>query len=362
MNKLTRVLALALAVCLCLPLVALGDEEMTQIKGTLKNSIKLKKSYPDNPVVEGVSPITGLPTDGEPYTPIVIDLDGSPSAYPHWGINDADILFQVPNAGSGSTKLMALFADTYPEQAGGVRSARGSMVPVALAFDAAFAYAGIAPVKGANANVDDLTRKYNMKKGVKAYNLISGSQEYRSRIQDINEPHNLSAHIKEIHEHLIAENVPFEVRPFRFTDTPRTDGAAASYIKIVHRGDSVKKPVNASSTSYFTYNEGLGGYTRAYSEGEDVDRYTGMAPVFTNVIVLRVKFRWQNSYVYLDGHLTGTGVIEIFQNGRYVRGAWKRDKATSRLILIGPDGNELELQRGKSFIVVTNDATGVSYR
>lgn len=362
MKKLTRVLALALVLCLCLPLFAQADEEMTQIKGTLKNSIKLKKSYPANPAVEGESPITGLPASGEVYTPIVIDLDGSPSAYPHWGINDADILFQVPNAGSGSTKLMALFADRYPEQAGGVRSARASMVPVALCFDAAFAYAGIAPVKGKNANVDDLTRKYNMKKGEKAYNMLGESQSYRSRVKDINEPHNLSCHVQAIHQHLIDEGVSFEVRPFRFTDAPRTDGSAASYIKIVHRGDKTSKPVNPGSTSYFTYHEELGGYTRAYSEGEDVDRYTGEAPVFANVIVLRVKFRWQNSYVYLDGHLTGTGVIEIFQNGRYVRGAWKRDKATDRLILIGPDGAELELQRGKSFIVVTNDATGVSYR
>ncbi|MBR4459763.1 MAG: DUF3048 domain-containing protein [Clostridia bacterium] len=362
MKKLTRVIALALILCLCLPLLAQAEDNMTQIKGTLKNSIKLKKSYPANPEIEGESPITGLPTNGEPYTPIIIDLDGSPAAYPHWGINDADMLFQVPNAGAGSTKLMALFTSTYPDQAGGVRSARGSMVPVALCFDAAFGYAGIAPVKGKNANVDDLTKKFNMKKGVKAYNLLGESQAYRSRIQGINEPHNLSAHIKQIHEHLIAENVPFEVRPFRFTDTPRTDGKNASYIKIVHRGDSVKKPVNPSSTSFFTYDEALGGYTRAYSEGEDVDRYTGVAPVFANVIVLRVKFRWQNSYVYLDDHMSGTGVIEIFQNGHYVRGAWKRESATSRLILIGPDGNELELQRGKTFIVVTNDATGVSYR
>ncbi|MBR4710734.1 MAG: DUF3048 domain-containing protein [Clostridia bacterium] len=362
MKKITRILALAMVLCLCLPLLAQGEEAMTQIKGTLKNTIKLKKNYPANPVVEGESPVTGLPSSGEAYTPILIDLDGAPQAYPHWGINEADWLFQVPNAGVGSTKLMALYTETYPEQAGGVRSARASMLPVAYAFDAAFAYAGIAPVEGKNVNVDTINRKYGYKKGEKSFNLIADQSAFRSRFKDVYEPHNLSCHIAQLHQHLIDTGVSFTKRPFRFADAPRTDGAAASVVRIVHRGDTTDKPVNPSSTATFTYSEALGGYTRAYSEGEDVDRYTGEAPVFANLIVLRVKFRWQKGYVYLDDHMTGTGVIEIFQNGRYVRGAWKREGVMDRLILIGPDGTELELQRGKTFMVVTNDATGVSYR
>ena len=55
------------------------------------------------------------------------------------------------------------------------------------------------------------------------------------------------------------------------------------------------------------------------------------------------------------------GCAEIFQNGKYVRGAWTREEADSRLVLVDEDGSELRLQRGKSFIVITNDVSDVVY-
>ena len=49
-----RIFALFLILVLLLGSVACA-EDMTLIKNTTKNTIKLKKSYPDNPVVEGIS-------------------------------------------------------------------------------------------------------------------------------------------------------------------------------------------------------------------------------------------------------------------------------------------------------------------
>ncbi len=371
MKTLRRAAALALVLCFCLGM-AMAEENPTQIKGTLKAPIKLQKEYPDNPVTEGISPTTGLPAGDEAYTPILVILDGG--AYPHWGIMDADIMFQVPNQGKGNTKLLALFADRYPEETGGVRSARASMVPIAAAWDAAFAYAGIAPVQGSNVNVDGLTLKWGLrKKGdpFKCFYLLGNNVNWRARKEEITAPGNLSCFIRNIHEELAArEDMTFAPRPFLFTDEPRTEGADASWIKIVHRGDSLSNPVSASSTSFFEYDEAQGGYLRYYSAGEDknrtheldADRYTGEAPVFANVLVIRVKFAWQNKYIYYKNHLVGSGCCEIFQNGRYVQGAWYRKDVNSRIVFVGPDGQELPMQRGKTFIVVANDASGVSYR
>ena len=361
-----RIVAVMLAAVLLLTAFAAlaEDEDATQIEGTLKNKIKLKKNYPDNPVIEGVSPTTGLPASGEAYTPILLVIDGKPDCKPNWGIGDADIMFQVPNAGGGATKYLALFADHYPQIAGSVRSGRASMVPVAKAWDAAFAYAGGPPeaIKGGNVQIKTLISKWKMtdkNRKYKNYNLLGS---YAQREDFLPTPHNASAQIWDIHENAIAEGVDFEQRPLLFTDEPRTTGAQAVYIKMVHRGDTLSKPVNASSTNYFYYDEAQGGYTRQHTTYDDKDRFTGETMVYSNVIVMRIKFNWQENYVFYKDHMVGSGVAEIFQNGHYVRGAWSRKDQNSRLVFIDENGEELAFQRGKSFIVITNDATGVSYR
>ena len=362
MKKLS-ILALLLAVCLCCTGLGLADSAYTTIRGSLRAPVQLRRTYPDNDAVAGISGTTGLPASGEAYTPIIVDLDGG--AYPHWGICDADVVYQVPNQGAGSTKLLALFADHYPESAGGVRSARASMVPIAKTWDAAFAYAGIAPVDGNDVNVDSLTRRWGMRKSgdtYKCFNLLGSNQSWRMRRNDVSAPGNLACYVRNIHNELIQNNVTFEQRSFRFTDVPRADGTPAVDIRIQHRGDTSDKPVNPNSTSTFQYDEAEGGYVRYYCDGLDADRDTGAYPVYANVIVVRVQFRWQSGYLYFDNHLVGSGCIEIFQNGHYVQGAWYRDGVDSRLVLVGPDGEELEMQRGKTFIVVTNDVTEVAYR
>lgn len=353
-----RALSMLMIFVLLFSSVALA-EDMTLIKNTTKNSIKLKKSYPDNPVIEGVSSTTGLPASGESYTPIMVVLDNAEAAYPHWGVSQADIIFQVPNAGAGATKLMALFADHYPEYAGGARSARASMVPVVKAWDAAFAYAGGPELKNNNVDPSSLMSKFGMWKTKRCYNLLSG---YAHRVEGIKRPHNSSVHVQEIRQVLLDNNITFEQRPFLFTDDPRTEGETAATVKVIHRSDDKKSKSNAASNATFNYDADLDAYIRTNSSGDYVDRDNGEVVPFANVIVLRVKFNWNSGYVYLKSHLVGSGVAEIFQNGKYVRGAWFRKSQDDRIVFVGPDGKELPMQRGKTFIVVTNDVTEVSYR
>lgn len=353
-----RVFTLILAALMLFASVA-GAEGMTLIGDTQKNRIDLKKSYEENPVMDTVSPTTGLPASGEAYTPILMVLDNAEEAYPHWGVSQADIFFQVPNAGSGATKLMALFADQYPELAGGARSARGSMVPLAMAWDAAFAFAGGPELENNNTDPSKLMSKFGMWKAGLGYNLLGS---YSQREKFVKNPHNLSAQIRGIHENLIEDGVEFTKYPFYFTSEPRTEGETAEYIEILHYGDSKDNGSNPASAASYTYKADLGAYIRTNSSGDYVDRDNGEVVPFANVIVLRVKFQWNDNYVYLKDHLVGEGVAEIFQNGKYVRGAWVRSSQNGRIVFVGPDGEELSMQRGKTFIVITNDVTDVSYR
>lgn len=354
-----RIVALLMAFLLVCSSAALAEDGLTLIDKTTKNKVKLKKSYADNPVIEGISSTTGLSASGEEYTPILTILDNAEAAYPHWGVSQADIIFQVPNAGTGATKLLALFADHYPEGAGGARSARVTMVPLAKAWDAAFAFAGYPEVENKTVNPSKLMSSFGMWKAGKAFNLMGG---YAHRVEGIARPHNSSTHVLEIHQQLVEKGVAFEQRPFLFTDDPRTDGATAEFIQVVHRGEKKTEKSNPASFATYTYDPEKSAYIRTNSSGDYVDRDNGELVTFANVIVLRTKFKWSNGYMYLQKHLVGDGIAEIFQNGKYVRGAWFRKSQDDRLVFVGADGKELPMQRGKTFIVVTNEITEVSYR
>lgn len=320
----------------------------------------LRADYPDNnPVLEGVSSTTGLPASGEKYTPIIMVLDNAEDAYPHWGVSEADIIFQVPNAGAGATKLLGLFADHYPEKAGPVRSGRSSMLPAVLSFDAAFAFAGPPAVGGGEIDILEVMARFDMNRTHRIYNLLN-SNGYGERWKGVGS-HNLTCLIGAIHENLVNNSVEFEERPFLFTDEPRTVGETANIIRILHRGDDPEGASNSASRGVFKYNAETGTYIRTNSSGDYMDRLTGEVIPFANVIVIRTNFSYDRNYIYLKDHLTGSGAAEIFQNGRYVRGAWVRKTTDGRLILVDADGSELKLQRGKTFMVITNRVTDVIY-
>ena len=338
------------------------EDKSVQVEGVQAPTIKLKSSYPaNNPIQRGISSYTGLPASGEPVTPIAMVLDNAEEAYPHWGVRYADIIFQVPNAGSGVTKLMALFASEYPAQAGPVRSGRSSMLPVALMFDGALVFAGPPAVQ--NGGMIDLgvqAANYRMNLNHKYYNLLNNNG-FAERFKGLIRSHDMSCHINEIHQNMVAQQAPVEERPFLFTDDERTEGAAANIVRVLHRGDDPKGPSNSASRAVFKYNPQMKGYTRTNSSGIYTDRDTGEVIAFANVIILRGEFSYEYNYIYFKQHLTGSGTAEIFQNGKYVRGAWVRNSADGRLILVDADGEELKMQRGKSFIILTNDVTNVIY-
>ena len=164
-------------ICICLAVLLLGVCAASAEEKTIPNlnNVTIPKLIPqDHAAAEGESPFTGLPDGGEAYTPIMLPLDNSPEAHPLWGIGDASILFQFPLNDNGGTRLMALFGDTYPEQAGGVRSARMTMLPLVRAFHAVFAYAGMPPIGSGPVSVDTWLTEWGVRKPTSHYSLLGG--------------------------------------------------------------------------------------------------------------------------------------------------------------------------------------------
>ena len=356
MKRLLSILVLITILAGCL---SVSLAEGTTIKVDTKMKVSKPKNTANNPVIEGESPLTGLPASGEAYTPILLVLDNAEGAYPHWGVGSADIMFQVPNQGSGNTKIMALFANEYPEMAGGARSARMTMLPMANVFDAAFASGGYAPIGTPAVCVDDWLGTWGYKKNGKFYNLLGNS--FKTRTNEAVEPHNLLGHIREIHEDLVAKNVAFDVRPFLFTDEPLKKGKEATVVDAKFYPNKKMEKSNVASNCVFQYEEGKG-YNRTSATGLNIDRATGETLYFANLIFIRAKTNAVDGYTYLTKNFVGGGQADIFQNGRYIKGSWYRENEYSRIIFRDDKGKELKFQRGKSFFVLTTAFCAVTYQ
>lgn len=335
--------------------------DLVEIPGVLtRESIPYSSDYPENPVLEGVSPTTGLAWQGS-YAPVVMVLDNAEGAYPHWGVKDADIFFQVPNAGKGATKLLALFSDSMPEQAGGSRSARTPFVDVARGWGAAFAYAGFPGVdQNSKASVPAKIREGKMGRDVLSFNLLGN--DYSQRIKGYKSPHNLSADISLIQKTALENGAVFTQRPFLFTDDLPQSGQQAEYVEIRHFGETLEKGNgNPASYSTFSYDAENKAYTRTNSSGLYVDRDAAETPIlFSNVIVQRVQFSYSEGFIQLN-YLQGKGAADIFIGGRYIAGGWYRDSLDSRTVFVDESGQEITLARGKTFIILANDTTTVKY-
>ena len=328
----------------------------------LTRDIPYQSEYADHPAIPGESSTTGRPYDGV-YVPLLIVYDNAQKARPLVGIAQADIVFQMPNAGAGATKLLGLFADTIPLQAGNIRSARVPYIELREIWDAALIYNG-GPTKGTYdaLDINRSLRGFDVYGKGLSINIISAQQRYQSAVEGKHSAFNAMADLQTIKADLLADGHQFAEKPFLFTDELPTGGVAATDIEIAHFSNTFKnEDGNAASWARYVYNTEQNAYARTVDTGVFSDFYApDTALLYNNLIVVRTKYRYLGNYVLLE-EFTGQGAADIFIGGRYIEGGWVRSSLDSRIIIVDETGAELALQRGTTMFVVAHENTRVSF-
>lgn len=363
--RLKKVFALVLAITLVTAgLVGCKDDEPVAQEVTQTEEVKEPTKAPEKEkeqeVVEEVDPnalpegmmrsyLSGLPVEEKigKLRPIAIMLNNLEAAQPMCGISRADVVYEYVVEGA-ITRLMGLF-ENYEDldKIGSVRSCREYFVYTALEFDAIYMHFGQASYA-----VDLLNQDY--------VNNLNGLGEAGDtsfyRTTDRQAPHNvytsaagIDAGIKKLgyrREHYDGYN-----GKFKFCDLDKEvtneDGLPAKHIEPKYR---INKP-------WFDYNEQTGKYDRYQYDGPQIDEMTGEQISYDNVI-LQYNFWTQldeKDYLGFDCH--SGGVIQYCTKGKYVVGTWKRDTNEdnfdmSAIRYYDADGNELEINNGKTFICV----------
>lgn len=329
-----------------------------QIPSVLTREIPLQGrqadgSFPDNPVIPGVSSTTGLPTTNAKYLPVLSQIDNNLGALPQWGLDAADIMYELPISGAGWTRLTALFADRLPAEAGPVRSARLMHADLREEWDALLLHYGEQTTAGSNFR--EAIRKYGVPaKGLEMDGIGNKYKALFPRTKYHAAPHNVSAHVSELAA--LVSAYEFRQRPFLFADGTAYAGPDAFRVSIMHKQ-------NKSTASSFLYDVNRKVYLRFTAKGLYTDLLAPTAELtYANVIVQRTRLTFNNrSSNPLLPDVVGSGAADIFIGGKYIAGAWARATAQSRTVFFDQSGKELVLQPGRSWIVITDENTEVSY-
>ena len=365
MNKRFRKLTAALlCAALLVPACALAADFSSSgltVSGTAQQlgapqgygGAKVTVSLPgENPVLDGVNPITGEPFSGV-YQPTIVNIDAHPGALPHWGVSDADLTYEMPIQADGSTRELALFMGSYPDSAGPVRSARIPMCSLREMWGGVFCFYGY---QGGSTSVLDWVKAYSANKKL-AYPYVNGittNSGWFPRSSDSNHvaPHNVRLDLNAVRESYTESPAP---HPFLFTDTGLERGEAVNGFVISYKSTSP-----AYVTAY-QYNPQTGLYERYRNGVPYVDGNNGEPCAYANVIVLRTDVSWYNGNSSRPViRLHGEGVCEIFQNGRYIRGTWARNctensNLSSRMVFLDENGDELPMKVGRTFIQIVDN-------
>lgn len=283
--------------------------------------------------------LTGLmvPVEQGNRRPLAIMMSNDKAALPQYGINRAGVVYEAPVEGS-MNRYMALIEDYDDlERIGSVRSCRTYYTYFAREFDAIYAHYGQSTFALPYLdNVDNIN----------GLDGVGGRAYYRS--SDRKSPHNAyssGGRIKRAIEELGYRNTyadDYEGH-FRFVtgkdEYVPSEGAA---VKVVP-GYPLNKP-------WFEYDEKDGVYLR-YQYGGAHKGDEGQIAV-KNIIFQYVAYGHYATTEYLNINVHESNLGLYFTNGAYEKITWKKDTEFGPTRYYDADGNEIKLNRGKTWICI----------
>lgn len=294
------------------------------------------------PAPKFYSPLTGklLPDEASTKQAVTaIMLENSPDARPQSGLKDSGVVFEAIAEG-GITRFLALYQQEKPQLVGPVRSVRLYYVQWAMPFNASIAHIGgslFALREVRNGKHRDIDQFFN----ANAY----------WRAKDRYAPHNVYTSF----QRLDALNASKGYTSSTFTGFPRKDGAVSPAINASSIQVKISSPAYNSS---YGYDATTNTYHRSQGGAPHMDREAGLITPST-VVVMNVAM----TRILEDGYreqitTVGSGPVTIFQDGIVTTGTWSKPSPEAQISFKTPDGKDIALNRGQTWITAIPNGTG----
>ena len=415
MRKLTILL---LTLALILNTAAASADGRTEIDGLSPRNIEIHKAGLNPPademIAQGISPTTGRKLDRikcpdgfsgaavtKKYQPVMVQIsndsngigymkNGKPYAVAPVNGSYADVVYEACQVSGGAeTRMSMIFSDTVPDYAGFLRSTRLTHVRIRQEWDCIFCSSGYTkadiPEEWVRMGVKTPSTTNDVSRLLVYLGDVGTNKPWKKYVRRVKGDKSVNSELFELAK-IMEEIVPQDHVPanhtWKFTDELPDEGDRADFI-YVYFGDKYK------TDSRLEYDEDDNVYIRYVAMKNDRDleyresvlvnpvdtensyqvevqeRVPGNTITFSNVIIQGITMNWrQGSSIRPDPVLTGTGNADYFIGGRHIAGVWEREDFNSRTVFYGPDGEEIELQRGRTLIILmgyNNQSSKVEY-
>lgn len=293
--------------------------------------------------------------DGSPMTeaewqarkdtlPLAVMVDNTSGAYPHYGLDRADIVYEAFVEG-GITRLMAVYWRHDAEKILPVRSARTPFVIWASELGAMYAHAGGATTTN-DANAIGQIFEWGIR-DLEAFADVSNLSYYRDA--DRQGPYDLAtstAALREAASQLGYAGPPtVESWKFREPGAVSPSGERAGGIEIDFQG-------RLYSWQYiqWKWDEAARRYLRFQFGGPHLDAASEKQLAFTTVIVMEVPASVVDDVGHVLLEQTGSGRATIFTRGQAYAVTWKKESREARTRYYGASGAEFVFERGPIFV------------
>lgn len=272
--------------------------------------------------------------------PLLVVVENHPRSWPHSGLEEADVIYEVLAEG-GITRLLALYVEDVPEEIGPVRSAREYLAQISADHQALLFHAGASPSGYARLSASDVDN----------IDEISNSKYYW-RDKERDRPHNLYTGRGKIFDHLMLQD-------------RITDGSSYKF-RIISQGNEPQAELADEINVYY-----WGNYLVTYvfnSEENNYLRYMQKKPHVNakgdqlkaeNILIIRASTDVIDSVGRLAVDLYNGGEMKLIKSGKSIDGYWRRENG--RIKIFDEKDNELFLNSGKTWIQIIPDSVRLGF-
>lgn len=297
-----------------------------------------------------VSHLTGeyVPVEIGNRRPVAVMINNIKAALPSSSVSKAGVIYEAPVEGS-LTRLMPIWEEyDNLDKIGSVRSCRDYFINYAMGFEAIYVHYGQAVYALPYLDMPSV-------------NNLSGLSGYGEKVfyrtSDRKAPHNAYTSTEGIMygvDHLgysLEYSEGYE-SPFNFVqvgeEVTLEKGTPATLIK----------PGYTVNEAWFEYNEEDGLYYRfEYGEPQMDDEFDAQLAV-KNIIFQYSDWVNYDANGYLNIHAENGGACKYFTNGKVIDGTWTRDGEWGAETYYDSEGNEIEMNTGKTWICIIQDSYG----
>jgi hypothetical protein len=290
-------------------------------------------------IVPPIAPLTGLPdSSGASVTrpALTVKVENTPDALPQWGIDQADVVYEEIVNG-GITRLAAIFNSQAPVKVGPVRSVRPTDTSIVWPLGGIFAYSGGAPYA-----VNDIARA--------PVKLVDESSAGQAMFRDPSRyaPHNLYANATALFALQSTLHATPTPPPALFRYSP------AAWVKPRVKVNSFVVTFPSMYPVTWTWNATTGSWDRSIFGAACVTgTHVRVSP--KDVVVMWVNYVNGVGAFTSYADLSGSGPVEVFADGRMVKGTWSRGPSKSDVLTYhDAQGATITMPPGQTWVELLN--------